>query len=150
MPPLRSCAGGCETFLAKSPEWSATIRDIPETPDEARDREDYEKRGSKERNQVMALALAKLTGVELPEALMRPADLLALQAPAVAGSLVCGNGHDCPAGSRFCGQCGDSLHAPVAAGAIGSAPAAGAEAARPLKSMRADELKALAPRAGPG
>ncbi len=107
-----TCPGGCEDFLRTDPNWSATISEIPETPDEIKGREDFEKRGAKDRDQVMALAMAKLAGVDLPETMLRPISGLSPHIPAIAGFLVCQQGHDCEPGSKFCAECGSAMRQP--------------------------------------
>jgi ribosomal protein S27AE len=97
----------CETHLKTDALWSATVSEIPETPDEKLTREDWEKRGIKDRDNVLALALGKLAGVDLPETLRMPE--LAQHAQAIAGKLVCEAGHDCEPGSKFCPECGAAV-----------------------------------------
>lgn len=115
----------CEKHLRTDPLWSATVSEIPETPDEKLTREDWEKRGIKDRDNVLALALGKLAGVELPETLRMPE--LTAQAQAIAGKLVCETGHDCDPGSKFCPECGAAVRRtiPVAACPQGHQVAAG-------------------------
>lgn len=106
------CAA-CENHLRTDALWSATVSEIPETPDEALTREDWEKRGVRDRDNVLALALGKLAGVDLPDTLRMP---IAGQRPhlaAIAGTLVCARGHDCEPGSKFCPECGSAVRRPV-------------------------------------
>jgi hypothetical protein len=106
------CPGRCEEFLRKTDasghQWSATMSELPETYDEKHAREDFEKRGAKDRDQVLALALARLAGVELPESLVRP---LTGNMPHIpAAPMLCPDGHANPAGQKFCGHCGAPMH----------------------------------------
>lgn len=103
----------CEVFLAESPNWSRTISEVPETPDEEKARTDFEKRGAIDRDQVMALAMAKLAGVDLPETMRRPISGLQPHVPVIAGEIVCEYGHPCDAGSKFCAECGSPLTVPA-------------------------------------
>lgn len=121
------CPGGCEDHLRNDSLWSATVSEIPETPDEKLTREDWEKRGIKDRDNVLALALGRLAGVELPETLRMPE--LAQHSAAIAGKLVCEAGHDCDAGSKFCPECGAAVRrtVPVAACPQGHQVAAGSK-----------------------
>jgi ribosomal protein S27AE len=172
------CAA-CEVHLKSDGLWASTVSEIPETPDSKLQREDWEKRGVKDRDNVLALALGRLAGVELPETLRMPE--LAQHATAIAGKLVCEAGHDCEAGSKFCPECGAAVRRTipvaacpqghqVAAGSkfcpecgnaivVASRPAIEAPAAavpdaapapangarkKPLKDMRAADLKVLA------
>jgi hypothetical protein len=40
-----SCRGQCEEFLRTEPLWASTLPDLPESPDEAKERKNYELRG---------------------------------------------------------------------------------------------------------
>jgi hypothetical protein len=164
----------CCSFLRRTEDklWSPTLSEVPETPDESNAREDFQKRGAIDRDQVMALAMAKLAGVELPDTMRRPISGLAPHVPVIAGEIVCDAGHPNEPGMKFCGSCGVPLRAPakrscpdgheVAAGmrfcgecgkpAGGAAPALEAVPAVPaapsrsprLKDMRAADLQVLA------
>ena len=94
----------CEDFLRSDPHWSSTISKIPETFDERQDREDFAERGQLDERRLMAMALAKLTGISLPETLtgMAPGGLL-------EGELECAEGHPVRAGSKFCPECGAAV-----------------------------------------
>lgn len=106
------CAA-CENHLRHDALWSATVSEIPETPDEKLTREDWEKRGIKDRDNVLALALGKIAGVELPETLRMPIAGQQPHIPAIAGMLVCAQGHDCEPGSKFCAECGGPVRMPA-------------------------------------
>lgn len=162
----------CETHLRDDPLWSATLSEIPETIDEQLAREDFDKRGAFDRDAVMAMAMAKLAGVELPETLRRPLTGLAPHVPVVTGLMECAAGHPNEPGSRFCSDCGVPLNAPAqrrcpdghevgararfcsdCGKAVESAPPAPAleavptppvRSAKPLKDRRLDELQAMA------
>lgn len=165
--------GPCETHLRSDALWSVTLSEVPETPDETKSREDFEKRGALDRDQVMALAMAKLAGVELPETLRRPVSGLQPHIPIVAGQVVCDAGHPNEAGSKFCAECGSALREPLkpvcpnghdvaakakfcgecgssmtpaleAASPVPAAPAPVNGRAKPLKDWRAEDLKARA------
>lgn len=162
----------CEVFLRTDPGWSATISEIPETPDEIKVREDYERRGAHDRDYIQAMALAKIAGVEIPDALQRVVTGDPAHVPAAAGMMVCENGHDARPGSKFCAECGAAMRKPPglacpeghpvgAASKFCSECGAGVAAAieapagavpqpknapreKPLKDRRAVDLKALA------
>lgn len=169
----------CEPFLKErlGDLFATTETDIPETPDETAGREAFEKRGAADRDTIMATALAKLAGVDLPPALR---GLIGGSGPSVVtGALVCEAGHDCDPGSKYCGECGSPVRLPAPAlcpqghqvtvsakfcqecgnPVAAEVPATVPEQApappppsqpqvvakkRPLKDMRADELRALA------
>lgn len=103
----------CEIFLATSPNWARTLSEVPETPDEENARKDFEKRGALDRDQVMALAMAKLAGVDLPETMRRPISGLKPHLAVTGAKVVCEAGHDNEPGMKFCGECGASLRAPA-------------------------------------
>lgn len=164
----------CEDFLRTKSDWSATISEIPETPDEEKTRKDYELRGAHDRDYIQAMALAKIAGVEIPEALQRVVTGDPAHVPAITGTMICPAGHDTDPGSKFCGECGSPMRRPpalacpeghpVRAGVkfcseCGSSVVAAIEAApapaqapapvngarkKPLKDMRAADLKVLA------
>jgi hypothetical protein len=99
-------------ILRNDPLWAGTVSEIPETPDETRAREDLELRGSRDRDQIMALALARLAG--MPEA----ADALQTLMSGTPNAAVphdlgatkeCPNGHTASAGTNFCGECGHNF-----------------------------------------
>ncbi len=100
----------CEDFLRSDPHWSPSISKIPETFDEKNDREDFAERGQLDERRLMAMALAKLTGISLPETLtgMAPGGLL-------QGELECAEGHPCRAGTKFCPECGSPVRSDASA-----------------------------------
>jgi hypothetical protein len=156
--------------MLNSDLWSATISEIPETPDETKVREDYEKRGAHDRDYIQAMALAKIAGVEIPDALQRVVTGDPAHVPAITGTMVCQNGHDCEPGSKFCAECGSPMRKPpglacpeghpVGARAkfcaecgspvtVAIEPSAASQPedapkVKPLKDWRAADLKALA------
>jgi hypothetical protein len=99
----------CEGFLKEraSDIWATTEADIPETPDEVKGREDFAKRGATDRDNVLAIAMAKLAGVELPQTIRQAISGASPEIhAAIAGKMVCEAGHDCEPGSKFCQECG--------------------------------------------
>ena len=154
-----TCPGGCEDFLRTDPLFASNRSELPESPDEVKSREDFEKRGVLERDQVMALAMAKIAGIELSEPPRRPALGLVPPLAVTAGQVECPNGHGCDPGTRFCTECGSAMreeakrcpegheNAPSAkfCADCGASLAAGAGAPeKGLGSMRAAELRELA------
>ena len=108
----------CENHLRHDPLWSSTLSEIPETHDENKAREDFDKRGARDKDQVLALALAKLAGIELPESLLRP---ITGNLPKAIALMECPAGHPGKPGSKFCATCGVAMHQPV--NALTAAPA---------------------------
>ena len=100
----------CENLLRHEPTWSTTLSEIPETYDEKLAREDFDKRGARDKDQVLAMALAKLAGVELPESLLRP---ITGNMPKAIALMECPSGHPGQPGSKFCATCGEPMHQPV-------------------------------------
>jgi SAP domain len=147
----------CENYLRKNmpDQWSATVSEIAETYDEKLAREDFEKRGAKDKDAVLTLALARLAGIdsaELPESLTRMISGVPAHIP-VQGQLECVNGHLSPPGKKFCGDCGAPMSSPAAAAAL-PGPQRPAEAPSTasvtlhrhgpvrIQDLRHDELKA--------
>jgi hypothetical protein len=108
----------CTDHLRHDPHWSTTLSEIPETPDEVKSREDFDRRGARDKDQVLALALAKLAGVELPESLLRP---ITGNMPKAIALMECPAGHPGKPGAKFCATCGEAMQQPV--NALTAAPA---------------------------
>ena len=104
----------CEAHLKeRAPDiWATTLADIPETPDEIKGREDFAKRGATDRDNVLAIAMAKLAGVELPQTIRQAISGASPALPAIAGIMVCEQGHDCEPGSKYCSECGSPMRRP--------------------------------------
>lgn len=172
--------GVCEPYLAKDPLFATSLADLPETPDETKGREDFAKRGATDRDNVLAIAMAKLAGVELPQTIRQAISGASPEIhAAIAGKMVCENGHDAEPGSKFCQECGGRMRQPVIAAcpdghpvaatakfcsecgkpALTAAPAIEpppaprparapaprkAPAKKPLRDMRAEDLRQIA------
>lgn len=161
--PWKLDCDACGDYLRSDGHWSVTPSEIPETHDEKVSREDFEKRGAKDKDAILTLALARLAGIdsaELPESLTRMISGAPLHVP-VQGMLECPNGHGQPGGAKFCNQCGSPMSAPVTKAALdaperraeppaaGSSPRAGFTPQR-LSDARLDQLQALARERGLG
>lgn len=123
----------CEDHLRHDPHWSATASEIPETHDETKAREDFDRRGARDKDAIMTLALARLAGIaasELPESLTRMVSGAPLHVP-VQGQVECPAGHAQAPGHKFCGECGQPMSGPPAAAlaAVPQEPAASPPAA---------------------
>jgi hypothetical protein len=136
----------CEDHLRhNADQWSTTAAEIPETHDETKGRENFEKRGAKDRDNLMMILMAKAAGVEIPESMARMISGVPGHVPA---ELECPQGHGQPAGRKFCAECGSPMRGTAAAAALESphkpdqAPAGGKP--RRLRDARLDELQALA------
>jgi hypothetical protein len=148
--PWRLDCEPCADHLRNDPMWSATAVEIPETYDEGKARENFEKRGAKDKDAILTLALARLAGIEsseLPESLTRMISGVPAHVP---GQMVCPSGHGNPPGKAFCGDCGQAMHGAPAQAAI-PAPVRAAEPAkaaagrpRRLRDAKLEELQALA------
>jgi hypothetical protein len=108
----------CEDFLRNDPLWATTVSEIPETHDEQSEREDYEKRGANDIQTMMALALTKLTGGEVPDTITRMIDGSKTHIPSQVKVLCPPYGHANPPGMKFCGECGVSMRDAAPAGSI--------------------------------
>lgn len=145
----------CEDFLRSDPLWASNVSEVPETPDEVTAREDFDKRGAKDKDAVLTLALARLAGISpdvLPESLTRMISGVQAHIP---GKLLCPGGHANPAGQKFCGECGAGMHQTAPAAAIerpAVAPTAeakdvgGKNGSADLSGLHVQKLKALAKR----
>ena len=99
----------CESHLRSDPLWSSTVAEIPETHDQVAEREDYEKRGANDIQTMMALALTRMTGGEIPDSVARMIDGSPLHIPSAVKVLCPPFGHANPPGLKFCGECGTSM-----------------------------------------
>ena len=125
-----------ERIADADPMWSSTPDTVPLTPDEERTNAVRSERGRMQIEMLQALAALRSTGVEVPPEAMW---LLERELPSgvLRGTVVCANGHDVPAGNKFCPECGISMAARGAIGTSGRArgargglgPAAPADAA---------------------
>ncbi len=121
------------------PMWSSTPDSVPLTPDETRTNQVRSERGRMQIEMLQALAALRSTGVEVPPEAMW---LLERELPAgvLRGTIVCANGHDSPAGLKFCGECGVSM---AAKAAIGSGSGSDEGAAVDLSRLHPQTLKKL-------
>src|SRR5215469_9657550 len=109
----------CEDFLRSSDLWASSPADIPETHDEKLNREDFEKRGAKDKDAIMTLAIAKLAGMDasdLPESLTR---MISGAKAHVPQTVNCPDGHPNPLDQKFCGECGQLISGPRFVGESG-------------------------------
>lgn len=111
----------CQAHLAHDPLWSGTMADVPSTPDEDLARDNAEKSTARSREDIMALALAKIAGLPVAEFLGGM-----IGQAADTGTVSCPDGHENFPTSKFCAECGAKM----------SADAAG-EVVKPLPAKRA-------------
>lgn len=106
----------CENYLRvhMADQWSVTTSEIPETHDETKVREDFDKRGAKDRDNLMLILMANAAGVQLPASLTRMISGVPAHVPATTALLECPGGHAQPAGMKFCGECGQLMSQPAA------------------------------------
>lgn len=115
----------CQDYLRADGRWSPTLHGIQETFDEKLAREDWDKRGVRDRDAIAALAMARMAGLgpsEIPESVTRM--LTGLPRHVVAGQILCPKGHASSLpGMKFCGECGSPLSRPAVAGELTGASA---------------------------
>ena len=106
-----------ERVADSDPMWSSTPDTIPLTPDEDRTNTTRQERGRMQIEMIQALAAMRATGIQVPPEAMW---LLEREIPegVLRGTVVCAEGHDNAAGTKFCSECGISM---AARGAIGRA-----------------------------
>ena len=110
-----------ERIAQVEPGWSTTPDTVPLTPDEERTRGLKLEKGENQLRALEALLALKSGGIDLSS---RPEVLFYLQQSGLPqdilqGKTVCVNGHDSPAGAKFCADCGASMSARAA---VESAP----------------------------
>ena len=94
----------CQGHLTNDPLWSGNLGSVPATPDEDRAVETSNVLFTRNRDDIMTMALARLAGL--------PAGDLLHAIPGQSGghSLVrCPDGHDNFPGVKFCGECGTRI-----------------------------------------
>jgi hypothetical protein len=102
----------CEKHLKTDSNWSGTISEIPETPDEKVVREDQEKRGKRDAEAATAQSLDKIAN--LPEgmatafasAFVEAMKIMNGTAALPAAEKRCPSGHPAPQDAKFCPECG--------------------------------------------
>ncbi len=123
--PWRIDCPQCSSWLlANDNRWSATVEDISETYDEKRARENFEKRGVRDRDALVALAMARMAGLsqaEIPPSIAKALTGLPAHVPGVT---LCVAGHDNTPGSRYCRECGAAMSRRAPGGELPSAGAA--------------------------
>ena len=102
-----------ERLADSDPMWSSTPRERPLSPDEARTRHVKIEKGEQQLRALESLIALKAGGVDI---MSRPEVLYYLQQSGltegmIQGQLLCPNGHENPAGIKFCGECGISMTA---------------------------------------
>jgi hypothetical protein len=99
-----------ERILDADDRWGTTPDTIPLTPDEERTNTTRTERGRMQIEMIQALAAIRATGLQIPAEAMF---LLEREIPegVLRGTILCANGHDSPAGLKFCGECGISMAA---------------------------------------
>ncbi len=102
---------GQERVADMEPGWGTTPETVPLTPDEERADSHYRETAQSQISAMNALGIAISNGLQIPPEMMY---LLRKQLPAdmiIPGTKVCAGGHDAPAGSQFCPECGVSMAA---------------------------------------
>ena len=131
----------CENHLRNDDLWTTSIAEIPETYDETNEREDYEKRGANDIQTMMALALTRLTGGEVPDTVARMIDGSQLHIPSQVKVLCPPYGHANPPGMKFCGECAAPMR--EAAPAVEAAPSPPDAPHRDLADLHPQKLRKM-------
>jgi hypothetical protein len=98
----------CAEYLETDPLWASNLADVPPTYDEKRGEESANFTFTKNRDDILTMALAKIAGLDTGDLMSR------IKAQGAAHSLVkCPAGHDNFTGTKFCGECGAALSAGV-------------------------------------
>ena len=94
-----------EHVADSDPHWSTTPEGIPATPDEQHVNKIRAERGSQQLQQLSALAALQQAGLKIPDEAFW---LLSqnFDQRIIKGTTICANGHDNPAGVKFCNECG--------------------------------------------
>lgn len=92
------------------PHWSSTPDSVPLTPDELSVNATRSERGAMQLQMLQALAAVRATGVNVPPEAMWLLDR-DLPQEVLKGTMLCPDGHDNPAGLKFCGECGMGMTA---------------------------------------
>ena len=97
-----------ERVADSDPMYGTTPDSIPLTPDEERTNATRQDRGKLQIEMIQALAAMRATGIQVPPEAMW---LLEREIPegVLKGTVVCANGHDNPAGAKFCMECRVSM-----------------------------------------
>jgi hypothetical protein len=91
----------CAGYLETDPLWANNLADVPPTYDEKRGEESANFTFTKNRDDILTMALAKIAGLDTGDLMSR------IKAQGAAHSLVkCPAGHDNFTGTKFCGECG--------------------------------------------
>lgn len=94
-----------EHVADSDPHWSTTPEGIPATPDEQHVNKIRAERGTAQLQQLSALAALQQAGLKIPDEAFW---LLSqnFDQRIIKGTTICSNGHDNPAGVKFCNECG--------------------------------------------
>ena len=141
----------CSNHLRHDPQWSTTLSELPETFDEKLKREDFEKRGALDERKLMAMALAQMVGIPVPDTISGAVTGMMPHIPGVMECGTCGSGQ--LPGKKFCADCGAPMSQPVTKAALpgperpAEPPVAAPshhQGARPVRiqDLRHDELQA--------
>lgn len=99
-----------EHVIDADPQWSNTPEGVPPTPDEQHVNKIRAERGHQQLQQLQALAALQSAGLKIPDEAMWLLEQN-FDSRIVKGKLICSNGHDNTAGSKFCQECGIDMAA---------------------------------------
>lgn len=97
-----------EHVADSDPHWSSTPETIPATPDEERIHTVRAELGKEQLKMLEAFAAATAAGLEIPREAMYVLEKN-FDPRILKGNVVCLDGHDNPAGAKFCQECGADM-----------------------------------------
>lgn len=123
------------------PHWASTPESVPKTPDEESIHSVRTELGSQQLKMLEAFAAANAAGIDIPPDAMWVLEQN-FDPRILKGKLLCPNGHENPAGVKFCGECGDPVTGKAPKGSL---PAAEENS---LASLSINALRAMAKEQG--
>jgi hypothetical protein len=94
------------------------VQDIVPTFDETRARERWGAQGSRDKDALLMVAMARMSGLSQSEIPPTVQKMISGLAPHIPGQTVCSRGHENVPGCRFCSSCGVQMSAPVPAASL--------------------------------
>jgi hypothetical protein len=133
--------GRMEHVPDSDPFWSTTPEGIPPTPDEQHINKVRTEKGAQELQYLSALGQLKQMGISIPDNAMWLLEHT-FDPRIVKGSVVCPDGHENAAGTKYCGECGVAMNTKGAIAPVEELPGtAPLEDIIPLRSLHIATLR---------